>query len=902
MADFDWLPTAETTLSDAAVAYASHGFRVHLVFGMRPDGRCQCGKVKCRYPDNKSAGKHPIDNAWQKKTTSDVDAVRDARSKRPNANVGIALGGDARLVAVDIDGDKGRASWALIEQKSGRAAPSTLTQRTGRPDGGEQRIYSLAKRHDLKRLGNRAGFRYPGIDTRVDNGQIVVAPSVHGSGKRYEWILPAAPIAEMPDWLFDALVELPPAAKPAAPSRAFGVTPVTGLDPYLARVLENAARDVATCSEGGRNQLLFAKSCTVFEYFIGENLDHLPAWRVMNDAGLGCGLPAGEVSSVLSKAWRQAQKAPPRKIPPRTTTTERTKHEGQSGRDGEKDHTRDSSGADRVDGEREGVSGDDQSGAAGNAGSDSAARESAGLGPDPGDARPSAANLDQGESHDRAHVGAGGLTSYPQNWEEPSARAWEDGLARTAEGAIKNTFGNVLKILRHAPQFKGRWSYNEMRITPCLDGQPLKDSDVAKVRELVEDEYGIAPAKETTTDAIMGIASERSFHPVQKYLRELTWNGEKRIERIIADIFGGDGDDALSQRMMRAWFVSAVARGLKPGCKVDTSLVLYGEQGFRKSTFFETLGGEWYSNSYVDVRDKDGVLQVHAGWIYEWPEIERITTKRDAADVKAFLTIARDNVRPPYGRGVVNQARSGVIVGTTNKTFLDDETGSRRFHPITIHRRLDGAQLELLTAWRDQLWAEAVAAFEAGETWWLTEDEERARAAVAVDHMVEDAWTEIIASYVSRPGRVMTEVTTLEILRSAICIPIDRIDRGQEARAGKALRAMGWMPRQLRRNGVPIRVYTPAKPVTVVTGVVTDEKAIKSLMSQPSQLSQVDIEFRPDSKNYVPLKVSESGGCDVTPDLTPEDHSVDLSQAPSLSQALVTPNGYPASWDEEGPG
>lgn len=866
----DWLPTADTALTDAAVAYASHGFRVHLVWGMRADGRCQCGKSTCVYPENKSAGKHPIAARWQKTTTSDVDAVRDARSKRPNANVGIALGGDARLVAVDIDGEKGRASWATYIEANGRVAPVTLTQRTGRPDGGEQRIYSLAKRHDPKRLGNRASFRYPGIDTRVDNGQVVVPPSVHGSGKRYEWIV-RAPIAEIPDWLFELLAEEVKAPTTPRPAAATPTVPTAGLDPYLARVLERAAHDVATCTEGGRNQLLFAKSCTVFEYFIGENLDHLVAWRAMNDAGLACGLPAGEVSGVMSKAWRQAQKAPPRKIPPRTTTDSRRN-----------------------------------------------VSPSTEFSPTPSeDAEPAAV---------QTPVPTAESEGYPADWEdaskapEASDRSWEEHFQKTAEGAVKSCFGNVLKILRNAPKFKGRWSYNEMRITPCLDEQPLKDADVAKLRELLEDDWNLTVAKETATDAIMGIATERSFHPVKRYLGGLKWDGEARIARIIPELFGGK-DDALAQRMMRAWFVSAVARGLRPGCKVDTALVLFGEQGHRKSTFFEVLGGEWYSNSYVDVRDKDGVLQVHAGWIYEWAEIERITTKRDADVAKAFITIARDNVRPPYGRGVVNQPRSGVIVGTTNKRFLDDETGSRRFWPITIEHRLGDEELATLAKWRDQLWAEAVAALEAGETWWLDEEQERQRAIVAREHAVEDVWTERIAAWLNNPSRKGAEVTILDVLVSVIGVTVDRIDRAQETRVGKALRALGWVPRQTRRDGAPIRLYRapesqPLEVVTeVVTGVVTAHSIVDSDTSKKSHnQSQPTLEFS-GGRHVASVPVSFPkevvAGCDFvdqqqssTEDHSPmighnlsHNHSHNLA---SDEEVVACPNGYPASWDEEG--
>lgn len=764
----DWLPTDATSLLDAALAYASHGFAVLPVWGVRfvnGTAVCACGKAGCTTP-----GKHPIERGWQKKASSDIDVVRDARRSRPYANIGLAMGGAGRLVAVDIDGEAGRASWAELERNV-CPAPVTLTSKSGRPDGGEHRIYYVPPHFDIKRLGNRASFRWSGIDTRIDNGQIVVAPSVHASGLRYTWTT-RAPIAEMPEWLFEALaapaeMTRAPAAAPAPASSSSrpGGQVLDFVRPYVNKVIENGAAKIATARPGQRNSLLFATSCTVFEYHVGEGLDHVDAWGKLAAAAAAAGLPTGEVSATLAKAWRKAQ-ASPRRVPPPT-----------------------------------------------GAGSEGT----------PPATPPSSQPLQSG-----------------QPAPAPSTDVhWEATLVRTGEGYVKNTFGNVCKVLRHADEFRGRLSYNRMRVTPYVDGRPMRDTDLARFRESIEAQWGFSPARESVMQAVGLVAEERSFHPVQDYLAGLSWDGAPRIERVAAEVLGDASPDALTQRMLRCWFISAVARALTPGCKVDTTLVLVGEQRRKKSTFFATLGGEWFSDSYADIRSKDGVLQVHAAWLYEWAEIDRVTTRNSSSDVKAFLTIARDDVRPPYGMGVVNQPRSSVIVGTTNKPFLDDETGSRRFWPVRVERLVD---VGVLRAWRDQLWAEAVSAFKGGEAWWLSEDEERARESVAGDHMVENPWLERIGGYLRQPGREQFGVTIADVLTGALGLELGRLGRGDETRVGKTLRQLGWTPRQETRGTLRVRIYRPGAQLQPgIAGVVqrlgTNSEAITSA-SQPAQPAQ----------------------------------------------------------------
>jgi predicted P-loop ATPase len=190
--------------------------------------------------------------------------------------------------------------------------------------------------------------------------------------------------------------------------------------------------------------------------------------------------------------------------------------------------------------------------------------------------------------------------------------------------------------------------------------------------------------------------------------------------------------------------ISAVARIHRPGAKADCCLILEGPQGIRKSTALRTLAGEYFTDELADLGSKDAAMQTRGVWIIELSELDSLSNS-EVARIKAFMSRTTDRFRPPYGTRLMESPRQCVFAGTVNHaTYLRDETGGRRFWPVTCGR----IEIDELARDRDQLWAEAKIRFDSGAAWWLDKPE---LVQMASDQQIEryegDPWEEVISPW-----------------------------------------------------------------------------------------------------------------------------------------------------------
>lgn len=183
-----------------AVDYVNLGWAVLPVYGIR-NGHCACGRKNCTSP-----GKHPILINGVNGATKDAFNARiwwdpDPEIGYPGANIGIATGAPSGFFVLDIDGPEGEESLKALEEKHG-PLPMTVQERTG--GGGRHLLFKNPPNIDV-----RPKVRLlPGLDVRGNGSYIVVAPSKHISGSKYEWIVDPFhhEIAEAPEWLIHFVI------------------------------------------------------------------------------------------------------------------------------------------------------------------------------------------------------------------------------------------------------------------------------------------------------------------------------------------------------------------------------------------------------------------------------------------------------------------------------------------------------------------------------------------------------------------------------------------------------------------------------------------------------------------------------------------------------------------------
>lgn len=318
---------------------------------------------------------------------------------------------------------------------------------------------------------------------------------------------------------------------------------------------------------------------------------------------------------------------------------------------------------------------------------------------------------------------------------------WLRELTVTDKGKIESTIDNVCIILRHDLELKDTYYYDEFkdRMTVCgdLPWQALasrvsdgwRDSDDAGLRGYIEKKYHIDSANKVS-DAIAIVMLERSRHPVREYLQSLVWDGTKRVDTLFVDYLGAE-DTEYTRTVTRKALIGAVARIMAPGCKHDHMLVLIGPQGCRKSTTLSKLGKSWFSDSLYTVNGKEAYEQLQGYWLIEMAEMAAISSRKtDLEQIKQFISKQSDSYRAAYARRTQERPRQCAFFGTTNDDeFLRDPTGGRRFWPVTV----TGAEPEIADALTeeviDQVWAEVMVRYSAGEVWWLDDKkiEEEAR-------------------------------------------------------------------------------------------------------------------------------------------------------------------------------
>jgi predicted P-loop ATPase len=353
-----------------------------------------------------------------------------------------------------------------------------------------------------------------------------------------------------------------------------------------------------------------------------------------------------------------------------------------------------------------------------------------------------------------------------------------------------NEFTDELMLMRPVPGAK----------TPRNSFKPrqVKDSDFVAVQVWLQRHGFTSVGKPVVIDAVLANAEQEVISPVRHYLEGIAtrvgWSPEtheSRIHMLCEKYLGATADEGKAgahprylSGVSRRFMVAAVARAFRPGCKMDTMLVLEGPQGAGKSTAIRILAGDdWFSDCLPSVGTKDASDHLRGKWFIELSELSAMS-KTEVEATKAFISRQEERYRRPYDRSETTYKRRCVFVGTTNQdTYLRDETGNRRFWPVRVGK----IDQDALRRDRDLLWAEAVYWYRQGKKWHMPKAVSSLAEAAQLSRVSDDIWQADL-------DRALEGVNEVSLIEAADKLLLDRtkMSRVEQNRLTACLKALGF--------------------------------------------------------------------------------------------------------------
>jgi putative DNA primase/helicase len=363
---------------------------------------------------------------------------------------------------------------------------------------------------------------------------------------------------------------------------------------------------------------------------------------------------------------------------------------------------------------------------------------------------------------------------------------WNEwGLTQTNRGPHEN-LDNAIQII----QASGRATVwydeflNRVLWVPPGEKKPREwtETDDLDLTQWIQRNVGLHRMQtRTVRDAVMAHAQRNRRNSLVEWLQGLVWDGKPRIERFMPNAFGTPADPYYFA-VGRSFLRSMVARAVYPGCQADYVPVFEGPQGLLKSSCLRALAQPWFSEIHETIGSLRWQELIQGIWLVEMAELQAFR-QAEIERIKSTISNRVDRFRPAYARSPMSAPRRQVLCGTTNSdNWLTDPTGGRRFWPVVCTK----ADVEWITANRDQLFAEAYRDVMEGRDWWkVPETEARAHQEARRE---EDPLEDRIRQFVA----VKEFVTSFEVLE-ALGFSAPQMTRVMQVRVGTALRAAGWI-------------------------------------------------------------------------------------------------------------
>ncbi len=377
--------------------------------------------------------------------------------------------------------------------------------------------------------------------------------------------------------------------------------------------------------------------------------------------------------------------------------------------------------------------------------------------------------------------GLSGLVGLGYSEDEILACFKDESKAMTKD-KLPLTIARLAKALDEAYEI----NYDSFFVKFFVGEEELTEKLETEMHVYAEKHFKKRINSELLQDAIKMLAYQNERDRLKEYLQKCKaiWDGTNRIETFFQNVFATE-DNTYTRSVARVFFLSAVARALRPGCFTKHILVVQGPQDFNKSRVMAALGGEWHREINVSVStEKDFFMSIQGVWLVELPEMDSLR-RAERNRVKAIISTPTDRFRPPYSRIMQDFKRRCVFTTTTNDLEIyDDPSGGTRFLPVEIRQK---GNVGWVIQNRDQLWAEAVTRLERGESYWQLDEE------LAKEKQDLIARTDEWADYIEEQLRAQnTKETTILDVAALLNIDVAKLTKGDQMRIADCLQRLGW--------------------------------------------------------------------------------------------------------------
>lgn len=369
-------------------------------------------------------------------------------------------------------------------------------------------------------------------------------------------------------------------------------------------------------------------------------------------------------------------------------------------------------------------------------------------------------------------------------------------LSRDSKGKLELTYTNLEKVLLN-PKSELALRFDTFKQRLLIRGVdpkfevPFMDKHYMAINKYLEYMGFVKHPSGEMLRQILGNASE--FDSAQEWLNDLKWDKVSRLRQFHVNCLQVQ-DTPYNLHVMLYTMTAMVGRILVPGIQADMVPVFISGEGYRKSTFAQTLAPDPEMFGIINLGDNQADISrlMQGKMILELDELQGLTG-RDGEAVRSIITRRKDNWVPKYKEYSADSPRRNIFVGSTNEErFLESGAAKhRRWLPVKLEREIN---TDYLAEHRDQIFAEAKMLFKKRGVMYKTADalagEARERARVV------DPWTGAIRNYldqcISDSDDANYEATTAELATDALGRKLSSISRFDAQRIARIMASLGY--------------------------------------------------------------------------------------------------------------